>query len=628
MIIFNLSKILSNKNEYDNIKQEAYSNMKRNSKYEVTFIFDGVTTKLPLNKFFIMMVMLRPFVDLKIIHFNRKYLFITDKISESIINDYFTSLINLFVIELGVDPDKIKKPIKETMEELSDISGEANVQKGLTINLYDLVQLSNKNETITSFFNYKIISKEFNVIDEEIKENGLKFINLLKNNNTCLSPYLNTKTGINLKQLLQVFFTIGLKPTIKEKIFNHIINTSFVNGLRNKNDFYGVALGCRKALIIINKNVKMSGYLTRKLSLLTIDTNLDNSVNFCKTKNTLTYFVKDVKRLDNIVGRYYFNKDKITIITKNSKNIIGKTINMFSPITCAGEHGICSTCYGSMAKINKDIHVGLIAVLYLTEKMTQMLLSAKHLLQTNIQKPVFPDWFIKYFYIDGECIKIIDNEKYQLIINKNNIELNEETNRFSITHFNIMDNKVVYSFNPAEIEMNNKHGFKFFLNQPLVKLVEEGETEDEKDIDVITTNLSEYAMDTSLFEICYENNALSAPLKNILNIIENNRELKKYNIHTLNEKFISSIEQNFSVGNVHIEILLRELVRDCDNVYNRPNFSNVITDEQYRILRVSDAIHRSSIVKSLSFERIKNKLSDIDNYNEINHNTILDEILN
>ena len=136
-----------------------------------------------------------------------------------------------------------------------------------------------------------------------------------------------------------------------------------------------------------------------------IDTKLSN-VTDCGTKHHLNYIVVNEDSLNKIVNRYYKVDDELKMVKKDSYHLIGKTIKLRSPITCDIDEGVCDICYGKLAEINRSKHAGIVSVLSLTEQITQMLLSAKHLLQAVSDKIEWGNLFNKYFIVDRNMIFI------------------------------------------------------------------------------------------------------------------------------------------------------------------------------------------------------------------------------
>lgn len=107
----------------------------------------------------------------------------------------------------------------------------------------------------------------------------------------------------------------------------------------------------------------------------------------CGTKHTVKYRVETKQKLNQIIGRHYYDIDEsgnvgteLKTVTILSTNLIGKTIALRSPVTCNKRNGkVCATCYGrSLAEKNRNLNTGLNAVFLLTNPLTQRLLSAKH----------------------------------------------------------------------------------------------------------------------------------------------------------------------------------------------------------------------------------------------------------
>ena len=106
----------------------------------------------------------------------------------------------------------------------------------------------------------------------------------------------------------------------------------------------------RIAQILSKKNVGTSGSFARILGLNNMDTRLHNSPDFtCNTKNFIKFEVKNKKILERIVDRYYrMTPDGLDrLIEPSDTFLIGQTILLRSPVTCASAaagQGICYKC--------------------------------------------------------------------------------------------------------------------------------------------------------------------------------------------------------------------------------------------------------------------------------------------
>src|SRR5699024_6218954 len=146
------------------------------------------------------------------------------------------------------------------------------------------------------------------------------------------------------------------------------IDTSFFRGISDIEDFMTDALGARKALDMSKMQVRKSGYLNRKISILTEDIRLDPDIKDCGTKHFMEFKISSKVMFKLLIDRYYEMDGKTKVITNKDTYLIGSTINLRSPITCALKNEtVCKTCYGNLSKINMGLNIGTIANLIFTE---------------------------------------------------------------------------------------------------------------------------------------------------------------------------------------------------------------------------------------------------------------------
>lgn len=521
----------------------------------------------------------------------------------STLNNYLDRVIKYFSFTYNID---ISKTIMTTISNLSIMSSKVLGSYAVTLNLFDLCQLINKNKEFDKLIRFKLASVKENLGFKEamtvINDKYSRVLEILRDSNTCYSVLLNSKAGINEKQLKDCIMLVGFKPDEKGYIITEPADNSYIEG----NDiiaFYVDAVGGRKALCINKKNTKSSGYLTRKLSLLCIDNYIDDMVDDCGTKQYVYVMIDCQKTLDRYRYRNYVVKTKSgktkikTINPETDQHLIGKILKMRSPIKCALPHGkICKKCYGELWRYNKEKNVGLIGVLILTNQNTQLQLSAKHNLQANIDKINWGDNFLKYFSVNREQIYL--NEEY--IDTKINISIPEfmETDEF--------DEKLM--FNVLRVEENKKDPViiplprNLILNDELVSYSYSAKTETN------TLNLKGISDSDPIFTYAMNNNELSASLNNIINLIESHNFIKSHTISEIVNRFIQLLNDSpLVVHGVHIEILIRELCKIKNNdrsLFRKPikkgdNEDGPIID----VRRVTDAIIKSeSLAKSLVYQ--------------------------
>jgi hypothetical protein len=626
--LFNFTNIFRDYSEYVEIKDELKSVILNDYKFrknQAKIMIGNDVIDANYGRVLINLLIMKPFVG-KGLKLSANDLFGFESVTEGNLNQYFDGIISRFKSDVDIDFDDLRKIIGETINEMSDISGELNVLSGNSISFHDFVKLSAENEEARSLFNQKIDKKmEFNDIEDKFNKLGKDIEKFFKENkDTELFPFMTSGTGINRKQLTQAIGFVGLKPDIDGSIIPVTIEDNYLNGLTSLENYFINAKGTRKALITNNKQVRRSGYLTRKLSLSMVDRYHDNSFKDCKTEHLIIYNITDAEKLVQIEGRHYHdindNNEKISelkTLRYTDTNLIGKTIGLRSPVTCAGDH-VCKTCYGSdLSEINRDLNSGLIAVNFLTEPLTQKLLSAKHLLTTNTEKVAWGDIFEEKFLISMNLIYFADNE-INIVFNKSDIQHDEEDDMSYIEKFKIYEkSKLIADYEAPETSDRKK--IRFTLDE---KYLEKKDMEYNEETDQFIINSKNFGDDDYVFTFQAKNNELTKSLEQIVDLIETVNHLGMVTYHDMVNKFSDLIIENgLNINSVHTEMIVSNLIRD-KQTGKRLDFSKKDLN-QYDIIRVSKSIMNGPLSVSLGFERIDEQLVDLSTY-EKNEESLMD----
>src|SRR5690606_27050914 len=125
-----------------------------------------------------------------------------------------------------------------------------------------------------------------------------------------------------------------------------------------------------------------------------------------------------------------------------------------------------------------DLNTGLIAVLLLTNPLTQRLLSAKHLLTTNTDKVDWGEKFLEFFSVHMNKILLNDPE-HTVVIEKKNIIMDDEDEELPYTeHISVyLGNKKLFDYNSP---------VKLFLDEEQIKI---GSDEIDEDVVKLDGNL-------------------------------------------------------------------------------------------------------------------------------------------
>jgi hypothetical protein len=544
---------------------------------------------VPLAKFLVNSIIIRPLVKFGHTE-NLKPDFFREEINAHTIN----KKIDWIATELfgKVDPQEINFCIAEVLRELSDLSIRANNRIGNTVNIYSILKAADNNPELMELINLDIPGgMQFFEIEEFIDAKLKRLVEILSTEDSCLKNMILCKSAVNQKQLGQTIMNVSLKPDLLGKVIPEPINTSFLRGMRNVEDYYIDSIGARKALVTNHRQVKDSGYLARKLALLVTNTTLDTESEDCGTKHGINLHIDCHKTFDRIVGRYTMEGGLIE--ESDYKEALGQDLTIRSPITCRGKNGICRTCYGALSELNKNLHVGILGTLLLSSQLTQLLLSSKHLLQTRSDKIDWPEEMFDAFIVDKDQLVptgVVDS------IQIHRDEIYEDDEELCIRKFTF---KVLE--NGSEVTRVIHLTMPLFLSEEARLVVDDNESE------VYDISLN----GPSPFYFSMDNNELSKPLRMILDLIDKNEHLGLTDIHDIYSRFISLLnESNITIQSNHIEIVLRELTRNPTDIIHRPNFAEKIFPA-YTVLRLPDAIYNSPhLSTSLSFERIKLQLQN------------------
>ena len=305
----------------------------------------------------------------------------TKDINNSIILPYLNNYIE-FALEEGFKLKELTNRLHEVLFGINMINIRFSVTQANSISVYGIIELMKKNKKFRELINrkYSVKNKTSFDIEKMMADDMTEVTNLLKKEDNILKPFLMAKDGINMGQLGQLLFNIGPKPDMKGNVFPLIVNTNYLRGLRTPSDYFIDASGGRKSSIINAEQVKRAGYLNRKLTLMTENIRLSD-IDSCDS-NGLKVIIQDQNHLNRLKGRYYNlpDGDILYMIDRENTSLIGTEIMLHSPITCSlDDDCICKKCYGHLSRINNDINIGIFSVQELSEILTQLLLSAKHL---------------------------------------------------------------------------------------------------------------------------------------------------------------------------------------------------------------------------------------------------------
>lgn len=527
---------------------------------------------------------------------------------------YFEEAITKSSIKKYIDQNFIKPNIKyldiltlnQTIDRaIGKFRDLANFQMylGNSMNLKDTIDLMNQYPE----FNDAIHLDISNTLLEDVKERGMQAINTqiqyIKKSDHCLRDAFIAGEAVNAKQYKEVAANIGTKPDGLGSVFPVPIQGSFINGgLKTVEEVVEESSVGRIAQILKKKNVGDSGSFARKLGLNNQDSFLHKDPDYvCDSKNFQPVEIKNSDILDMFNMRYYrFYEDgpEYLLDSDKDRHLIGQTLYFRSPMTCASAargEGICYRCYGDLAYVNRDINIGQMAAELLSAIYTQILLSAKHLLESAIVKLNWTPIFHKVFSVAFNLITLKEDMNYKgmkLIIDPDEIiddesdeeDLDDPTGESSSGSY--VTYVTVQLPDGTKEEVKTSDSDQLFLHQDLISYLEDADINEESGLYELDMNKMK---DVVLFNIDVRNNELSKTMNTIMHIIDNKAGTKSYNRKSILQAFIdNNLAGGIKLNSVHFEVLLMNQIRAKDDILRLPEWAH--RNEDYQILTLREAL--------------------------------------
>ena len=495
-----------------------------------------------------------------------------------------------------IDTAQLNYSVSEVMSEFGDYSILVGMAFGATINLYSFMKAIDEDPELKELTSGDLTGfSEYTEIEKELTRRRKRFEEIIKEKHPDLDLFLQCN---NKGQYEQMFIGMGAKADIYGKMFEHVPATNFLKGMTNVMDFYILSQVTRKILITSHNSVSSSGYLAKKLGLLLCDTTL-SKVKDCKTKHLLPMVITE-KRLKHLRGRYYKTSLKqkgYSVIEGTETNLLGKTIYLRSPITCACKKGICQTCYGELSKINKKFHIGELAALIISSLITQNLLSTKHHNRAKAPEYNWPKEVLDMFVIEKSSVLPAPNASGTIFIPEADMMEDEDTG-FLYTDFI----EIVQRGRGKNVRV--KLPDSFWLTSDAMESLADNKVSDGYEL-----RLKDFE-DVPIFELLVRSEELTGSLNRIKKIIDTNDHM---NVGETYEEVFEAVmgileHHNFPISAVHVELVISAMLSDADGV-NKPDFSK--EDVSYIIHRLSGRIlDRDTVTPALAFEQINAQLNN------------------
>lgn len=502
-----------------------------------------------------------------------------------------------------------------------------------TINLKDDIDLMNANKEYYNLLHSDLASvplEDEKRISMDLTNRG---IDIIKQSGEwldyehCLADSFRSKQGINDRQYKEFNYYIGPKPRDDGEIWPEAINSSFTGGGVGDPLYYMIDSSAGRTAQMMSKiNVGASGNFARLLGLNNTDTFLYPEISYdCCTKNYEIVHIKSPNMLNLLIGRYYrMNENGMEhIIDTNSTALLGKTICLRSPITCASNargEGICYKCYGDLAYTNNNINIGKMAADLLSSRLTQRLLSAKHLLEAIIVKMKWSTYFDNIFEVEGNAIKMladINPREWTMIIDPELIEIENEydySSDYDDGDSDDVSQGSMYNEYITQFEIENKRGErhiictegkeKLYITTELNNVIRSKAKAIDDKLYIPMSSLE----NMYLFFVAIHNNQLSKTMELLMDILNKNAVTVSMNRNQILQSFLEAlIEGGLYISAVHCELLLSNQIRAVDDVLSKPDWS--YPNAPYQVMTLNSALNNNpSIIIVLMYQRLSKAL--------------------
>lgn len=581
--------------------------------YPVKFKFKKKDKKihvLPMNAFIFNMVFWFGFMDMdRVDLLTEKYL-IDPKTFD---RDMMCNWINDNILENHPgDFTSKNKTIDEIRHNQAAIARAFSILMGLNISIRDIIELEKNDPRVHDLLYFKLDEKmQPSEIENVINEKADELIAILKEHKSGLQPLLLSGKNLSKGQTREIFMVIALKSDINGQTIPVVVNTNFlVDGLYKPSYLYTSAKGSRKALILSKKYMSVPGAFSKKINLLSTSASTlrkDNEI--CDSIATIDYVIKDKNFLKLLDQRYYYDEvGEMKLLhykSEEAQRLIGRKIRFRSPCTCNSKDGICKYCYGELYELNKDLFsAGSFAATKNSEPLGQKVLSAKHEQNTDSESISFNKDFYDFFDLSSTEITLMENieneENLSIILEDVATEEIGDEEYFFVKTFKLLDESTGVVYNIQEQKET-----KLYLSNQLVDYYKKQKDKTKPiPLDVFTSDDT----DIPLFIVEVESAEVTEPIRIIESVLNKPKDPSDISAicQAAAEAFTSiGINYNF----VHIEMIIRGLIRRKSNELERPDFSRTGNPNDVQVLNVNMGLKKNpSALVCLSYGYVRQQL--------------------
>lgn len=395
------------------------------------------------------------------------------------------------------------------------------------------------------------------------------------------------------KQMEELYINFSQIPDGKNIVPVIMNGNGFKAGYNDLDVLYAGSIAARVPDIMNEKYMGPAGYFNRNLMISTYGS-LSKTVWDCGSQNPIKMVMTD-KQFRMMDGRMYYTKPEGGVLkifnAKDDKHLMGETLYFRSPCTCNLNEDICHVCYGTMAlKVGTLVGGFIYTTELMTSRVSQNILSAKHLLKTDAEPITFSEGWEKWFTIDSSSLIPNEGKRFDIFIKEDYQDNISETLTLYIG---------IGKGQMFPVTIGNYSNI--YIPDKVIDQMKDIMIDDELYHKITSHKVLEQQM--GICNITPINNMMNAKFLDIMKLFES--EISRFeSVEEVVDRLMELLDGNIPIYSVHGELIISKHLRRIDNKLLRPNWCN--PGEQYQILRLKTALQNiESVTTALSFEQTR-----------------------
>lgn len=281
----------------------------------------------------------------------------------------------------------------------------------------------------------------------ELTYRGIKqYMTSANTDNKLVAAY--RAKAINENQANQCIGPRGFVTDLDRTVFKQPIMSGFIRGMSSLYELMTESRTAAKSLNATEDSIRSSEYASRRIQLMSMVVTGSTDVD-CGSQDYLTVVMNE-KYLANMKDKWYKvnDGDELDYIRGDETHLIGKPIKVRWVVGCKtpDPSKVCTKCVGRLSEnIPTNSNLGYTFSASIMEKLTQALLSTKHLTQSVRKSAIkLEGAVLNYMYSTDEneiyLNKDLDLTNLALVLPSN--RLSKLTDVLSLDHTNVALNKI------------------------------------------------------------------------------------------------------------------------------------------------------------------------------------------